>query len=584
MPTCEPPPRSGKPRTAEIDPEPASLPDRLACVLESVKTFKSPCGDGEQKKGTAGRPGRILRAFGNASEFSNEQKRLAGALLVCAVLLVLPLWFAAMPAMPDYPAHLATFYLLSGGAKSPLLAQFYRVHWTAVPNLAGEAVIPVIGAWIGLRAATAAFLSFAVLAWSLAGGAIQWALFRRITPAPLLGSAFVYNANFMWGFFNYCFATALALLVFAAWIATERRPRPWLLACFSLVTLVIYFCHLFAAAMLLLLVFCYQCSAISGRTSFGKNLRDLCRPVVIALPAAVAFFFFKPEGAGASVEFDIIDTFLDRLSSPVQFAFDRPAWLLLAILVALFVYGLWTGRIWIHPRMKLLLLVLVVLCFAMPEWAMGGWGVDLRVPALLGTIAFASGEFRFERRAQLALTGAAVLLAGWQSATLAGNWRYYGHRFAEFRAASSSIKPGSKIVTVLDGDAIGLASDQPYWHMAEYAIIDRHVFTPLLFTTRGQHVIELTPAVSGIAAASAQQGSPPDISEIDDLAAGNSRDDRDIREVFPYLLRFQCHFDVAVVIHLAGHRSPVPDMLTPMHEGSFFSLYRILRDENCAKK
>jgi len=520
--------------------------------------------------------------FGNHSEFSSKQKPFAWALFACALLLALPLWLARMPAMPDYPAHLASFYLLSGGAKSPLLAQFYRVHWTAVPNLAGEAVIPALGSLIGLRAATAVFLSFAVLVWSLSGGAIQWALFRRITPAPLLGSAFVYNANFMWGFFNYCFGTALSLLVFAAWIIAERRLRPWHLACFSLATLVVYFCHLFAAAMLLLLVGCYQLFAISRQAPFAENFRRLCLPLVIALPAAVAFVFFKPEGAGASIKFNIIDTLLDRLSSPVQFAFDRPAWVLLAGLTALFVYGIWTRRILLHPRMKPVVLVLLVLCFVTPEWAMGGWGIDLRVPALFGTIAFASAEFRFERRAQLALAVAAVLVAGWQSAALAGNWRYYSRRFVEFRAAGSVLKPGSKIVTVLDGDSIGLASDQPYWHMAEYAIIDRGVFTPLLFTTRGQHVIELTPAVSGIAATSAQQGSPPDISELDDLAAGNSRDDKDIREVFPYLLRFQCHFDVAVVIHLAGHRSPVPDMLAPMHEGSFFSLYRIRRDENCA--
>jgi hypothetical protein len=231
--------------------------------------------------------------------------------------------------------------------------------------------------------------------------------------------------------------------------------------------------------------------------------------------------------------------------------------------------------------MKFALLVLLVACLIAPEWAMGGWGADLRLPAVLGTLAFAAAEFHFARRTQLALTVTAVLVTAWQSAALTGNWLYYDRRFAEFRVADRILKPGSKIVTVLDGDAMGLASDQPYWHMAEYAIIDRAVFTPLLFTTRGQHVIELKPAVAGIAASSAQQGSPPDISELDDLANGNTHDDPDIRAVFPYLLRFQCHFDVAVVIHLGGHRSPVPDMLQAMHEGSFFSLYRIRRDVNC---
>ena len=46
------------------------------------------------------------------------------ALILCALMLALPLWLAPMPAMPDYPAHLATFHLLSGAAQPPL-AQFY---------------------------------------------------------------------------------------------------------------------------------------------------------------------------------------------------------------------------------------------------------------------------------------------------------------------------------------------------------------------------------------------------------------------------------------------------------------------------
>lgn len=553
-------------------------------MVESVKTSGAPCGDGEQK-GTAGRTaGAILSAFGNASEFSGRGQPFAWALLPCTLFLLLPVWLAPMPAMPDYPAHFASFFLLSDGAKAPQFAQFYQVHWAAIPNLAAEATVPRLGSLIGLRAATALFLSIAVVAWALSGGAIQWALFRRITPAPLLGTAFVYNANFMWGFFNCCFGTALALLVFAAWIVAERRLRFRLLVCFSLATLVIYFCHVFAAATLLLLIGCYQLSMIERPTSPDRVFQRLYPCVVIALPAATAFIFLRPHGSGGPIKFNLVDTILDRLSSPVQFTFDQPAWVLLAALVTLFAYGIWSGRISLHSRMKPLLVLLAVLCFVAPEWAMGGWGVDLRLPAVLGTLAFASAEFGFGRQWNLALAAAAVAVAGCQSAALAGNWLYYDKRFAEFRAADRMLKPGSKIVTVLDGDAIGLASDQPYWHMAEYAIVDRTVFTPLLFATHGQHVIELTPAISGIAARSAQEGSPPDISELDDLAAGNSRDDPDIREVFPYLLRFQCNFDVAVMIHLAGHRSPVPDMLAPMHEGSFFSLYKIRRDENCATR
>jgi hypothetical protein len=139
-----------------------------------------------------------------------------------------------------------------------------------------------------------------------------------------------------------------------------------------------------------------------------------------------------------------------------------------------------------------------------------------------------------------------------------------------------------RLLTVLDGDALGEQADQPYWHMAEFAVPLKDAFTPLLFTTKGQHVVQLNPPYDRFAAASAQQGSPPDIDELTFLARGDMAADEDMAEIFPYLDHFQCHFDIAVVVHLGGKRSAVPPMLTLRHAGSFFSLYDIKPDRSCA--
>jgi hypothetical protein len=218
-----------------------------------------------------------------------------------------------------------------------------------------------------------------------------------------------------------------------------------------------------------------------------------------------------------------------------------------------------------------------------PEWAMGGWGVDLRLPAVLGVLAFGACEFKLAELTVQAFVAVMMIVITYQSAALAGNWRYYDRQIVELRAAVKRLPAGSKLMTVLDGDAMGMASDQPYWHMAEYGIIDRGDFTPLMFTTRGQHVIQLQPAVSHIAAQTAEQGSPPDISDLDDLEAGNTHDDPDIAKVFPYLIHFQCHFDYAVVIHSGGKQTPPPDMLARVQAGSFFSLYRIVPTNDCER-
>jgi hypothetical protein len=90
--------------------------------------------------------------------------------------------------------------------------------------------------------------------------------------------------------------------------------------------------------------------------------------------------------------------------------------------------------------------------------------------------------------------------------------------------------------------------------------------------------------MNAYAAASAQQGSPPDIDELNDLAAGRIEADEDIRDILPYLQFFQCHFDHAVVIHGDGPLSRVPPMLRLRHTGSFFALYDIVPDRRCAAR
>jgi hypothetical protein len=519
-----------------------------------------------------------------AAESSPLSIAYTWALPAAAAILVLPLWIAHLPAMPDFPAHLAGFHIIASGGK--LAAKFYRLQWTWLPNMASELVVPALGKVVPILVATKLFLSVGVLMWALAAGAIHKALYGRVGASPLAASVFTYNANFMWGFFNYFFGMGLALLVFAGWIASEGRRESFRLPAVAALTTIIYFCHLFAFATFLVMIICYELAALwkEQPSTAARILARGLRIAAIALPGVLAFVFLKPAGAGSDhLEFNLLSTLDDRASAAIQFAFDRPAYPVFIGLFLFFTVGVWRRNILIHPRMTLLLVLLAMAAMFTPEWAMGGWGVDLRLPAVLGVLAFAASDLEFKERTVQVFVALIMTVVAYQSATVAGNWRYYDRQIAEFRAAIAHLPADSRLMTVLDGDAMGMASDQPYWHLAEYGIIDRSDFTPLMFTTKGQHVVQLRPAVSHIAAQTAEQGSPPDISDLDDLEVGNVRDDPDIAKVFPYLIRFQCHFDYAVVIHAGGKQTPPPDMLERVHAGSFFSLYRIVPSEDCER-
>jgi hypothetical protein len=500
------------------------------------------------------------------------------AAALAAVLLAVPLWCVTTPGMPDYPAHLASFALIAGEA-----SKHYFVQWAALPNLASEGLVPLLGRWMPLETATQLFLTATILMWVLGPALIQRALFGRIGPGVLLSAMFAYNANFIWGFFNYSFATGLSFLVFAAWIATERRRGVLPSIGFAVLFAIVYFSHLFALAALLLAIGGYELSGlIAERFSGAAIVRRVIVPALMLIPAALAFMLFKPAGtATGHFAFNIIGTFQDRFEAAIEIGFDKPLVPLTVALIVLFLAATVTGFAKVHPRMRIVLALFTLGALFAPEWALGGWGVHMRLPAVLGALAFASLEWIVSPRvARIGASVAGIMLL--MSATLLMlDWRGYDAQYRDFRAHDGTIPRDARILTVLDGDSLGWSADQPYWHMAEFAIIDRGAFTPLMFTTSGQHVIHIRPPNEAVAAQTAQQGSPPDIDELDDLAQGRMEVDPDYQDVFPYLEHFQCHFDEAIVIRGKGARSRIPGMLRLRQDGSFYGIYDIVRDKSC---
>lgn len=499
------------------------------------------------------------------------------ASLLAAAILAAPVALVAFPKTPDYPAHFAAFYLIGGGAKDPLLSRVYHIVWQPIPNLAAELIVPALAHLMPLVDAAKLFLGAAIVLWVLGPALVQRALFGRLGLGGLIAGAFAYNVNLMWGFLNYCFGVGLAFVVFAAWIATAERRTLLHGLLFALAALAIYFCHIFAALVLLLMLLGYEAGcALRRRERRLRALVTRIAPIVMLFAPVAIAFVLKPRGASdGDIDFNLIDTALDRLDAILQSYFDHPAYVLLALLLISLGAALFFRRAAIDRRMRPLLILLLVCALFAPEWAMGGWGIDLRLPPVLCCLLFASTDFHLVKCKQLIAAAGVLAIFSINAVLLAMNWVSFDSQVTEFRAALANVPTGSRLLTVLDGNAIGMQSDQPYWHMAELAIVDRKVFTPLMFVTPGQHVTRLLPPYTEFAALSANEGSPPDVTELDDLSNGFADDDPDIKLVFPYLMYFQCHFDEAVVIHLNGKRSPIPSILHLRHAGSFFSLYDI---------
>jgi hypothetical protein len=75
--------------------------------------------------------------------------RISRSTILVIILLVgslVPTVVVAIPAMVDYPNHLARMHILAA-AGTPEENPFYTVRWRAYPNLAMDVIVP----WLGRR-------------------------------------------------------------------------------------------------------------------------------------------------------------------------------------------------------------------------------------------------------------------------------------------------------------------------------------------------------------------------------------------------------------------------------------------------
>ena len=405
-------------------------------------------------------------------------------LLAAALMLAAPLWTVWAPAMPDYPAHLASFDLIRQGTGNAI----YHLHWGFVPNLASELLVPWLARLTGTVVATKLFLTAAIFLWVLGPGAVHRALYGRTGIAPLFGAFFAYNANFIWGFFNYDFAAGLSFVIFAAWIATDKRNGPARVAGFMLAITALYFCHIFAAANLLLMIAGFELAQTIRHENRAPHAlaRRAGRVALLYAPAALAFLFLRPRSDdGGGLHFNLIDTMLDRFESLTQHAFDDPAYILPALLFAGLALAIWRSKARLHSALWISLALLLLTSLLAPEWAMGGWAVHLRTPPVFAALLFAAAEIRLKPVLRAGLALAALVMIAVSALILAQSWQGYDRQFREFIAALRDVPRGSKLLTVLDGDALGMRADQPYWHMAEFAVpFERRLLAATVYDQR----------------------------------------------------------------------------------------------------
>ncbi len=508
---------------------------------------------------------------------------LHGLLLAAALF---PLLLVEVPALIDYPNHLARAHILATIQENPLLSERYTAEWKLVPNLAMDLFVVPLTSFLSIFTAGRLFLAATLLC--VVGGTLV--LHRVLHGRVGLWSAviylFVYNHILAWGFLNNLFGFGLCLFAFAAWVATERWPAWTRLVTFTLASSVLFFSHLFVFGAYGLLIGAYQLGRFLERREW-----TLARVFgILMIPAGqfvlpVLLWAMSPGATGTvpgstgAFYYGHWASKLRSLWSPAVLygnGIDLAAtvFVLAALLVLLF-----TRSLTLVPSMRVPLAVLGGVALFMPMWVFSLVGVDFRLPFLIVCLAVASTSLDTKNRPFIpALAMMALLLFGGRIWSTTELWRGYDQEFRELRQASQVIDPGARVIVGRFEELPWFVPSRIYSHVVSLAVIERSVFLPDLFTGP-QQPLGAAPAYAAIDMPNGDLLELKDLEEgIDPVQAEQLKDKILRRGAKPYWSNWPDNFDYLVMLDAQGQDNPFPGIVIPVHLGSYFTIYAVVRD------
>ena len=428
-----------------------------------------------------------------------DATRIFAVFALLLAVVCTPLFSTVLPPLADYPNHLARLRLIANGG-----SEFYAVRWAALPDLAGDLVVPALARAMPFELAAKLFL---VLSFALIAGGTLW--LNRIASGrwrwwPLLAFALLYNRSFLWGFINYLFGLGVALCGVALWLALDERR--WLLRVpvSAAVALACFFCHLAAFGIYALAIAGVELPPVLELLRvrrYGAAARRIALTAVQFVIPATIFLGFVPHAAGGPVsfafwrKFDLLFSVFDNYSR----SFDIVCFILFVALIG----GLaWRRRLAIAPRLGLAASIVAAAYVLLPNQAFSGSGADHRIPLALFLLLVAASRPAFlQRRMAIAIGVAAAVLFAARMTMIEAVWLKSNAVYAADIAAIDSLPQGAKLAVAFPVREIA-AGGIPQLHVATLAAARRGAFVPTVFAYAAQQPLALRPPYDALAAAS----------------------------------------------------------------------------------
>lgn len=488
-----------------------------------------------------------------------------------AAVSFLPVLLTPIPAMVDYPNHLARMYILSQNG-TPNANPHYQVAWAFYPNLAMDLLVPQLARLTSVENATRLFLLLSQLL--IVGGAVLLERIRkgRIHLAGFAALAFLYCLPFSWGFVNFEFGLGLALWGIAVYLLLAEGPWPQRFVANMVFVAALYAAHFFSLGIYGATLGLYELWRIRHQ---GIAYRvGAARLGALAIPALALFGIMQMTAGSIGNE------------GTSWFLGFKPIWPLrimngynltvaattgLALMISL-LFAARRGALKLEPAGIYLAIGFALLYVMIPSKLFGTSFVDLRVIPAAALILPAFCSLSLPRRAWMAALAAISGIILINLAVVLAVWLPYRADYAAIIESFHKIDRGSRVLVGSTGDH----GDPPFADLTLYpmyyaptlAVHYAGAFVPNLFTEAGKQPVRAREAVRRLAT---PYGGLVPTALLTAIATSQPPAD-----VPPFLRTWYQDYDYLYVLGPPA-ANPLPDLLEVLDSSERFTLYKIHR-------
>ena len=314
-------------------------------------------------------------------------------------LLLSPVWLLANFHTGDGPSHLYNAYVLKSLLIEPdsFYNNFFQLHLQAVPNAIVPFLLAGCMAFTSSVYATKIVVTIILLVFVTGYSSMARAFLKEENSFPVVILLLVYCYPLRMGLYSFILGLGVMMFVFACYVRNKENWTTKTIFIFSFLFIVTWFSHLFAFAVLLLLIFIYEavkgCLLISEGQGLKKFGYDAFRKFIALIPAIILLLLFLKESVDVTKTIYIEKAVLKRwlLDLEVMFNFGTDAefiirkifYLLIVGALVLLLLKKGSVRPWALFFLSATMIVHLLFYFLMPANLFSGGSINFRFAYLL---------------------------------------------------------------------------------------------------------------------------------------------------------------------------------------------------------